>query len=856
MSGPACNGLGAAKALRRCAVLVALLAAAGCAPLKPLPVATTLSAGDSYSCRLRGGVAYCWGWADLGLTGDKTTPHESMAAPTPLPTEESFKAVSAGGVFNGPDTGHSCAVSPSGALRCWGDNRFGQLARDPATLTRSIEPVTVLAGTAFTAVSTGGTHSCAITVGKKIMCWGDDSMWQSGQGTQVIGQPSVVVNPQEPVPRQGFPLPLEFESVSAGATHSCAIAVGGDLWCWGSNTSGQLGIPRSSTSVNVLRPHHVGQWTNGAVQRFVQVSAGPGMTCGIDTNSEAYCWGASGPLGGGMGPGNNSPIPLVARVRTGQGASMNFKSIAAGEHHACAINTSDQPYCWGNNFSGQLGIGVAQGPGQFYATPVADLTEAKAIVVGTVHTCALNMSGAALCWGSRSLDALGDNHLFPPQTNGQAPSPQLVTGFIAFDQIVAGPAHNCGLAKDGSVHCWGQIRGGQLGVAGSREMVAGRAPLRSAPVPAVRGAVLQQLAGGGYHACGREALGQLITAPGNTAPTLYHWVPADSVRCWGSTNTAQLGAVLAGSPTCPGPFGCWETTAPALQGTLLKSVGAGDYHTCGALGSGAAASGQAVCWGVDNGAQLGVPPANAGSTCASLPCSNGPVVPSGLPDVVQITGGARHSCAVDTAGDVWCWGTNDHSQLGYPGNTPPYQRAAAKVPLGGRIALGVSAGREHTCALVAPGGAATKNDVLCWGANAAGQLGNGGTADEHQPVVVNPGIPGQFVSIGVGWIASCGIVRDGPIPVTTSWGGQLVCWGGGSFAAILGRNGHGPVSTMPGPIASSDEFLQVVVGATHVCAARLDNVILCWGSNGLGQLGRGPAGGFADSAEPRPIAGR
>ena len=842
--------------------LTALLLA-GCAQMPP-PVATTLTAGDSHSCRLRlGGVPYCWGWAELGLTGDRTTPRATMGAPVPLPTEAQFSALATGGSFNDSASGHTCAIDAAGVLRCWGDNRLGQLAQDPANLSSSLSPVTVMPGTAFRAVSTGAWHSCAITSAGGLLCWGNDSMWQAGQGTQSPGSPSVFFTPRPPTTPIGVTLPSMFTSVSAGAEHSCAIADTGDLWCWGSNVGGQLGVARSANLAS-QRARHVGEGQLGFVQRFTQVSAGVRHTCGVDTLGEAFCWGDSAL--GGVDSGN-SPVFFVKRVRTSAGADTKFKMVAAGESHSCAIDAADRPHCWGTNFSGELGIGLVDGLPKTFATPVANLSTAKAIAVGTYHSCALSSFNVAVCWGDRSLDQLGDNNGFAVSTgSGRVPSPQLVAGLVSFSAIASGPSHACGLGIDGSVHCWGEVRSGQLGVGGSAEESPSGTKVRSAPVPALRGAALAQISAAGYHACAREGLGQLITRPGAIAPELVQWANPDNPRCWGSSSVGQLGAKVAPSPTCPGPFGCWETgaPAPALSSLRLSSLSAGDFHSCGVGGASGSGGGPALCWGADGAGQLGVATGALG-TCLpgsggpTEPCSDGPVEPltatGPLRAVVQLASGNRHSCAVDISGDVWCWGSNARLQLGRTGNGGP---TPSRVPLGGRKALGVAVGHDHSCALVAPGGAASQNDVWCWGGNTHGQLGDGGASDQAQPVLVNPGIAGgQFVGIAAGWTASCGVVHTGPIPVlNVRYGGRVVCWGGGVFPAVLGRAGQGPATTQAAPIALNDEFWQVVVGTSHACAERLrDSTVFCWGNNALGQLGRGAAAGFVDSPVPGPVAG-
>jgi len=147
--------------------------------------------------------------------------------------------------------------------------------------------------------------------------------------------------------------------------------------------------------------------------------------------------------------------------------------------------------------------------------------------------------------------------------------------------------------------------------------------------------------------------------------------------------------------------------------------------------------------------------------------------------------------------------------------------------------------------------------VFCWGANASGEVGDGTTTMRSLPVQVSTGVPGEFAAVGVGAGASCGIV----IRVVSSpsqaapTGGTIVCWGGDGTAAALGRGTAGPTTPGPAPIASTLSFRSVGVGNGVACGRSVDDSVLCWGNNSLGQLGQGPSGP-ASSAAPLPIVGK
>jgi alpha-tubulin suppressor-like RCC1 family protein len=126
---------------------------------------------------------------------------------------------------------------------------------------------------------------------------------------------------------------------------------------------------------------------------------------------------------------------------------------------------------------------------------------------------------------------------------------------------------------------------------------------------------------------------------------------------------------------------------------------------------------------------------------------------------------SQHNCALASDGSVWCWGVNEAGQLGDGSAT--YHEAPVRVTATHRFKqLAASAKSSHTCALAADGAA------YCWGLNADGQLGNGGTKNSPQPVAVAGGL--KFVSIGAGRSHTCGVAVD-----DTVW-----CWGGGSFDGL------------------------------------------------------------------------
>ena len=138
--------------------------------------------------------------------------------------------------------------------------------------------------------------------------------------------------------------PLTFRTVVAGGWHSCGVTTDNRAFCWGLNTSGQLG---DGTVKNRFRPVLVQRGL-----QFVQVSAGYYTSCGITTDNLAYCWGSGehGQLGNGESGQRARPVPVKG--------GLHFTQVTMAPTHSCALTTDKLAYCWGMNFAGQLGDGT------------------------------------------------------------------------------------------------------------------------------------------------------------------------------------------------------------------------------------------------------------------------------------------------------------------------------------------------------------------------------------------------------------------------------------------------------------------------------------------------------------------
>ena len=307
---------------------------------------------------------------------------------------------------------HVCVIE-NGFLSCRGGNERGQSGGD---------------GGSYVAITAGAAHTCALDSGGRAQCWGANEGGQVGDGSRTD-------QPQPASVRSD----LRFSVLAAGESHTCGLSGGGVPLCWGENLSGQLGDgTRNGQSV----PRTVG---GGLV--FSAIGAGWNHTCGLTASGNAFCWGlnSNGQLGDGSTLDRLEPVLVRGAVST----------IVAGRAHTCGISQGSV-LCWGDNSFGQLGndTNVSQGqPVEVLGLPGAPTH----LAAGAIHTCALVDGGRAFCWGQNFSGQLGDG-----STVNQA-RPVEVDGGHRFTEIHAGGAQTCARTVDGAEYCWGLNQNGQLG---------------------------------------------------------------------------------------------------------------------------------------------------------------------------------------------------------------------------------------------------------------------------------------------------------------------------------------------------------------------------------------------------------
>jgi len=348
-------------------------------------------------------------------------------------------------------------------------------------------------------------------------------------------------------------------------------------------------------------------------------------------------------------------------------ASSGISSVASGGRHTCALTTLGSVQCWGSNSNGQLGNGTTVDSD----APVAVTGLTTSIVqlaAGDKHTCAIDVFGAAYCWGLNLYGQLGNG------TGVDSATPVTPTGLTSgVTKITAGADHTCAIVN-GTAECWGNSGDGEVGtgVTGVGYTVPQVVTFTTLSTPPT----VTDIVGGGYFVCALD-----------TVPTVW---------CWGQGTSGQLGNGALVSSAVP------VSVSNVAAG--VTSLAAGTFHAC-AVNSG----GTGQCWGWNGWGELGV-----GSYVTPFD------TPQNLADVTnfvapigKMTAGTYHTCFLETtASPAWCWGLNDDNQLGNGQGT-----VTLPLPISSGSLSAISAGASHTCGVTASGGA------VCWGSNAFGQSG-------------------------------------------------------------------------------------------------------------------------------------
>ncbi|MBL8720400.1 MAG: hypothetical protein JNL79_30725 [Myxococcales bacterium] len=340
------------------------------------------------------------------------------------------------------------------------------------------------------------------------------------------------------------------------------------------------------------------------------------------------------------------------------------RSLSAGSEMTCAALADGTVRCWGRNNVGQLGNGTKTFDPVVRPVQVTGLTDAVAVSAGVEYACALRAGGTVVCWGGNALGVLGNG----TTTDSLTPTP--VTGLTDVTEIAAGFTATCVRRADASVWCWG--RGGDYG---TTSLTQSNVPVRVTGL-----ADVQRLANANE---GGTSFASLVCA-----------LLADkTVQCFSAANgSGQLGNGTKNGSRTPAPVsGVGE--ASAITASLL--------HACAVRADGT------WCWGAsrlvgDGTVEERLSPVKVSSTIFA-----------------ELSSGFDHTCARESGGTVWCWGSNNRGQSGDGATIKVGDHRLSPAKSNVTDAVLLSAGMHHNCVYT------RAKRTLCWGANDFGELGWG-----------------------------------------------------------------------------------------------------------------------------------
>jgi alpha-tubulin suppressor-like RCC1 family protein len=637
----------------------------------------------------------------------------------------------------------TCGLDGAQQISCWGTGSLGQIG-DGTTVAKS-SPTPIAGGFSdWIALEAGTTHACAIRAGGAVYCWGSNTRGQIGDGT--------TTNQSQPTPVGAGP----WLSVSAGSEHTCAVGADHTLWCWGLDTSRQLGDGKTTNSSVPVQEKTLGvDWAS--------VSAGNAYTCGVKLDGSRWCWGSNT-----LGQGGDGTTTAILQPKAGDPAT-DWARVDAGDFAACGLRTGGALWCWGDGSAGQTGQPGAEAllpaPAQ-----VGTDTDWTAIASGLRFGCGLRADGRITCWGAASQAATGLGY----SSDRQDPTP--VGAATDWERVDAQLDDGCGIRANGDLYCWGRNAFSELG--------DGTGVTRVAPVQVGAGKPWKRVAVGRTHTCGIATTGGL-----------------DGVLCWGADGNGEQGnGAGTTSQVTPSPI-----TAPAGVPTGWTEIAAGFNHTC-AVGT----DKTLWCWGRNASGQLG----DGTTTSRSDPKR---VLPAGAADWVDVAASGDFTCGLRGAGTLWCWGLNTSGQVGEGDVVSPVN---APVQIGVATYTAVSAGATHACAV------ATDGTLWCWGVNSSGQLGLGDTSVNQAPVQVG---------VATDWARP--LLGQGTSTCALRTGGALWCWGSG-YDGQLGVGSLKGFNT-PQLVPSLTGWKTASVGLEHACGVGADGRLRCWGASYAAQLGDG-----------------
>ncbi len=522
--------------------------------------------------------------------------------------------------------GSNCCGIEKGRVICWGSNK--DITQVKSTDQETTPPTAIAGVEEAVAVAVGSYHACALTSAGTVFCWGSNSYGEIGAGDRP-DRSSI------PAMVKGL---ADVADVALDYNISCARTKEGKVFCWGSNMYGMLG---ASASYQSAMPQAI-----SGLPPIRRLGVEHSHACALSNEGEVFCWGSNEYNRLGRHRLRESRTPLKVEELK------DITDIAVGMDHNCALRSDNTVHCWGSRLNGRLGDGMVSE----YHTPmnVPNLKQAVSLCSGEYgwETCAVRGDGVQVCWGNnKSIDTKrekgvvacsGDDVLLG---DGQVEleDSSKVAGVDQATRISTEHSNGCAMRKDGVVLCW---RRGEPAKIVMREAKA-------------------------------LAYSERASCAVKTDGTLWCWGEvarrsaneAKPVQAFGISGVADIsmsreqhfpsGCVLH----TDGTVGCWYWDLAIMEDKHLQlrkkakagvngavAIDGGAEDGCAVLGDG-----RVQCWGGNDYGQLGDGTADK---------RKAPVFVQNLSDAIGVLVSTNHRCALHREGAVSCWGDNSKWDIG------------------------------------------------------------------------------------------------------------------------------------------------------------------------------------------------
>ncbi len=807
------------------------------------PVYTQVSSGLDFHCFiLSDKTVRCVGNGGSGRLGDNTANSSDIPVAVFRTDGQPLKNV----VDIASNYASTCAVTEDGKVWCWGYNNWGQIGN--GTTTTDSYAAYDVGITNAVRVELGYTHTCALLDDGNMKCWGSNSR-------NILGTADAI-NANVTTPSDVTVLGTigTVKDYSVGYYITCIVNTANELYCWGLNNHGQIG---NGSTTDVTAPVLIAL----DIDKVINYSRTPdnssiyNKTCAIKTDKTLYCWGhnTGGQIGDGTTTQRNSPTQVLMDSDD-DGTSDGFLTDVNDVMGNCATTGANNDlWCWGYNGTYKVGqndttdrtkaVKVHGVNGSGFLSNVVDFDMAFRDNSGNM---AILEDGSAVAWGQGTYGNLGNGAATHQMVAGyvrneSSSGSALVNGSITTGHIANGSITTAKLA-DGAV---------------TLDKIDFSSTSQALPVPymsetsrdAISGAQNGQMVinsdtfeinymadgmwktasgtgGGGANSVttssivdGAVTLSKLDLTDVSSALTLTNVTeaqrdaiasPSEGMIIY-NTDSNMLQVYSGGK---------WTNLINKEEGegpdATFQSVVGGLHHACSVM------SDKTVrCWGVGGSGHLG----NLTDASSYTPTTVYKLTGEPLDNITQIDLEGETTCALDTAGDVWCWGLNHQGQLG--NGTTTTSLGAIKVD-GISNAVMVKSSYDFTCALINDG------TMKCWGLNSSYALGNGTTTSSYVPVDVT--VINDVRQMDVGYNTACAVKNNN----------ALYCWGLNNYGQI----GNGSTATASGAVLVATNVSKVVVGMslyvnsgnywrTSTCAIKTNGDLYCWGFNNVGHAGDG-----------------